>query len=74
MGLFGSDKCDCCGQKVEAGVKSRYCGHWICSNCIIQRGAKKSHTFGKDTMLCPTCGKDTQLGFNEIIKRASGRG
>jgi hypothetical protein len=74
MGFFSSDKCDCCGAKVNTGMKSKHCGHWICSNCIVQRSTRTSHMLGVDTMLCPVCGKDTGINHDAIVARMQGRG
>lgn len=74
MGWFSKDECDSCGGDVATGVKSKHCGHWICANCIVQRSTRTSHMFGKDTMLCPTCGKDTGLHHDAIVARVQGRG
>ena len=74
MGFFSSDVCDCCGAKVDTGVKSKVCGHWICANCIVQRSSRTSHFFGQDTMLCPSCGQDTGMQHDAVIARVQGRG
>lgn len=71
MGLFSSNKCDCCGNKVKTGIRSKHCRHWICANCIVQKSARTSHFLGKDTMLCPNCGEDTGIIHAEIIERVT---
>ena len=73
MGFFSSDICDCCGNKVSSGIKSKNCGHWTCGNCIIQRSSIIRHTFGSDSLACPTCGKDTGLIRDKVIDRFQGR-
>jgi len=73
MGWFSKDICGSCGNEVKSGVKGRKCNHWICCNCIIQKSARTTHWLGKDTMLCPTCGKDSGWLHDDIIKRCQGK-
>ncbi|MDX8395543.1 MAG: hypothetical protein R8K22_03920 [Mariprofundaceae bacterium] len=69
MGFFSSDECESCGATINTGMKSKHCGHWVCSNCIVQRSTRTSHMFGKDTMLCVVCGDDTGVHHDAIIER-----
>ncbi len=74
MGWFSKDVCDCCGNEVESGVKSKHCGHWICCNCIVMRSSETSHFIGANTMLCPVCGQDTGIKHDAIRDRCRGEG
>ena len=74
MGWFSTNKCDCCGNDVESGVKSKHCDHWICCNCIVMRTSRTSHMFGGDSMLCPVCGTDTGILHDKMVARCQGKG
>ncbi|MGB5988128.1 MAG: hypothetical protein WBG43_00065 [Marinifilaceae bacterium] len=69
MESIDTNYCDSCGKEIDAGIQFKACKHWICAECIIRRGTRKTHTFGKDSLLCPKCGVDTGLVHDELIDK-----
>jgi hypothetical protein len=69
MGWFSSDKCDICGGEVHKGIKCKRCNTWMCGNCLANRATRISHTFGRDSIACLKCGKDTGCGFDPVMQQ-----
>lgn len=68
MGSIDTNYCDCCGNEIKVGILFKGCGHWICAECIVQRGNRLSHVHKDETLLCPKCGEDTGFIHDELIE------
>jgi hypothetical protein len=69
MGSINTNYCDSCGNEIKAGMLFKGCGHWICAECIVQRGSRKTSIYRKESLLCPKCGEDTGMSHDELIDK-----